>query len=230
MPNTVFMLHFNQNTFLARESQFNNGFELWVSEDNGKTFNQAIFPFRDTLTEGGYVILDDSEGAAFIHVTHTGDNFFGNLYSSNKLGDVYDLVMKDQSRTLIGVDFVKMFGLDGIYLSNQIVRDTLDDDANMKATMITFDLGGVWHNLALPTGINGSQVVCTTPNCALQLHAIYKRAPSSSQSSVTSFGPLYSTENAVGILIGTGNIGDQGMYLDSFYDLHFFLKTKRKNF
>ena len=205
LDGVVFMLHWRSNTFIARTSSL-GGFELWVSEDNGGSFNQAVFPFQGTLQENGYVILDDSEGSCFVHVTH--DSLaYGNLYSSDKLGDVYDLVLEYQSRNFAQPDFIKMMSLDGIFLANQ-ADVTEEGPVSGKSSMITFNLGGDWQRLALPEDLQGNPVDCPDSACQLNLHTIYKRPPSASQPARTAFGPLYSNENAVGLIIGTGNVGD----------------------
>lgn len=64
-----------------------------------------------------------------------------------------------------------------------------------KKTKISFDKGGMWHNVA-PTKAN---VKCSeNPNCSLHLN------------SMSSFGvgPITTVENAPGLILATGNEGD----------------------
>ena len=64
--------------------------------------------------------------------------------------------------------------------------------------MITFDKGGDWHTVTAPwVDCNGDKIVCNDNDCSLHLHSI----------SDMTFGPFYSAENSVGILIATGNVG-----------------------
>ena len=73
---------------------------------------------------------------------------------------------------------------------------SIDD---FKKTMITFDKGGYWTYLTPPThDSQGKRVLCRDVDCALHLHSI----------SSYRFGPFYTTENSIGIIIGTGNVGD----------------------
>lgn len=63
-----------------------------------------------------------------------------------------------------------------------------------KKTMITFDKGGIWEPLKPPKG----DPICVEDEfCSLHLNSI----------SDMRYGPLYSVDNAVGILISTGNVG-----------------------
>jgi len=73
---------------------------------------------------------------------------------------------------------------------------------NYKKTMISFDKGGIWQPLSPPyKNCDGERIVCKTSSaeefCSLHLHSI----------SSVNFGPFYTTENSVGLIIGTGNIG-----------------------
>ncbi len=66
--------------------------------------------------------------------------------------------------------------------------------------MITFDKGGIWKPLSPPLkDSTGKKIVCdVSQGCSLHLHSV---------SSKMNYGPFYSTETAVGLIIGTGNVG-----------------------
>jgi len=65
-------------------------------------------------------------------------------------------------------------------------------------TVITFDKGGEWSFLPAPkVDSNGRQLDCPPDRCWLHLHG---------KSDATT-APFYSAKNAVGIIMGTGNVG-----------------------
>lgn len=67
-------------------------------------------------------------------------------------------------------------------------------------TRITFDKGGVWSAIKAPfKDANGKETKCDiNKKCSLHLHSV---------SSQLSYGPAYSSENSLGLIIATGNIG-----------------------
>lgn len=69
-----------------------------------------------------------------------------------------------------------------------------------KKTKISFDKGAIWKNLSPPTkDYKGNKITCdANKDCSLNLHSV---------SSKMKFGPFYSTESAIGIIMGTGNVG-----------------------
>lgn len=73
------------------------------------------------------------------------------------------------------------------------------DLENYKQTRISFDKGAIWEPLDAPKfEANGTKVECEDPkSCFLHLHSI----------SNSKFGPFYSTDNSLGIVLSTGNIG-----------------------
>jgi hypothetical protein len=131
-------------------------------------------------------------------------------------------------------DFKKVQGVEGVYLANVYDKDQLKRVKNslehsdsqlpqekftfkktqpnpyqrgntnamlvdFKKTMISFNKGATWNYLIAPIkDSNDKKIVCNDiDSCSLHLHSI----------SNTRFGPFYSTENSLGIVIGTGNIG-----------------------
>lgn len=64
--------------------------------------------------------------------------------------------------------------------------------------MISFDKGGFWTGLTPPEkDVDGKKIFCDEEDCGLHLHSI----------SSLKFGPFYTTENSMGIILGTGNVG-----------------------
>jgi len=72
-------------------------------------------------------------------------------------------------------------------------------DESVVRTVITFDKGGVWSYLKPPKVDSlGKKIDCPPEKCWLHLHGV---------TNFHNYAPFYSTENAVGIIMGTGNVG-----------------------
>eukprot|EP00930_Biecheleria_cincta_P083655 TRINITY_DN73187_c0_g1_i1.p1 TRINITY_DN73187_c0_g1~~TRINITY_DN73187_c0_g1_i1.p1 ORF type:complete len:877 (-),score=163.36 TRINITY_DN73187_c0_g1_i1:28-2658(-) len=66
-------------------------------------------------------------------------------------------------------------------------------------TVISFDKGSVWSYLKPPRVDSlGKQIECPPDRCWLHLHGV---------TNSNNYAPFYSTENAIGIIMGTGNVG-----------------------
>jgi hypothetical protein len=196
--------------------------ELQMSSDGARTFLRGTLPYR--IKQHSYTILDTSEDTVFLHVNHEGEGAkWGNVYISNADGLNYTLSLPHNSRESSGkCDFEKIEGLEGIYLANFIDMvgsdsdDTTDDstmsqensakDKQVKRgkkpppkmrSVITFDKGGVWSYLHAPKfDANGKPVKCDSTDCSLHLHGV-----------TDEWGPFYSTDTSVGLIMATGNIG-----------------------
>mmetsp|Transcript_47589 Transcript_47589/g.110227 ORF Transcript_47589/g.110227 Transcript_47589/m.110227 type:complete len:856 (+) Transcript_47589:51-2618(+) len=71
--------------------------------------------------------------------------------------------------------------------------------ANNIRTVISFDAGATWNYLDLPQNSQGKNFDCNSKKrCFLHLHDF---------TDLPDFAPVYSYKNAVGILMGTGNVG-----------------------
>ena len=64
-----------------------------------------------------YTVLDNSEGANFVNVG-IGNSYWGNLYVANSFNELFTLSLRRNKRSSGMVDFVRILGLDGIYISN----------------------------------------------------------------------------------------------------------------
>ena len=182
---------------------------LYVSSDAARTFKKARLPFQ--LTEHSYTILDTSEGSVFLHVNH-GDYHtgYGNIYLSDAEGLRFALSMRNNKRDAQGrCDFEKLQGIEGVYITNeQINADAESNERPRLRTKITFDKGGRWSTLKPPAQTNmGKDFACRADEdatCSLHLHGV-----------TDSWGPFYSSKNAIGIVMATGNVGH---YLSSKED------------
>mmetsp|Transcript_24500 Transcript_24500/g.59046 ORF Transcript_24500/g.59046 Transcript_24500/m.59046 type:complete len:828 (+) Transcript_24500:5-2488(+) len=178
-----------------------NQVNLYVSSDGGKVFKRARLPFQ--LTEHSYTILDTSEGSVFLHVNHGDYNTgYGNIYLSDAEGLRFSLSLRNNKRDAQGrCDFEKLQGIEGIYIANE--QKNTDADSKTKPqlrTRITFDKGGKWQFLKPPIATNtGKDFSCRAdedPGCSLHLHGV-----------TDNWGPFYSSKNAIGLVMATGNVG-----------------------
>ncbi|CDR95451.1 sortilin, putative [Babesia bigemina] len=205
---------------------------LYVSTDNAVTFNKAELPVE--LEERSYTILDTSEGAVIIHVGHEyegGDIEVGNVYISDASGLRYSLSLPNNIRSASGeCEFDKVYSLEGVYIANfrddsggmlnprnkfkthlDGTKTQIDQKRNRHVshskvepnirTVVSFNKGAEWHYLQPPkVNSEGKPYDCEEGKCFLHLHGItqYKN-----------FAPFYSVEQATGLVLATGNVGDR---------------------
>ncbi|SCM09662.1 sortilin, putative [Plasmodium chabaudi adami] len=213
---------------------------MMVSTDGGKTFNKANLP-KD-IHEKSYTILDTSEGAIMLHVNHGSSSEklnTGNVYISDASGLNYTLSLPNNIRTASGeCEFDRVLSLDGVYIANflddqdemkdedlkftnfklQLEEDVEPIETNTQKrkkqlikgkneetvrTVISFNKGGHWSYLKAPKVDSiGNKYDCGD-ECYLHLHGI---------TNYHQYAPFYSIENAVGIIMGTGNVGSHLKY------------------
>jgi len=66
-------------------------------------------------------------------------------------------------------------------------------------TVISYDKGGAWNYLKAPkVDSKGQKIDCPPDRCWLHMHGI---------TNFHNYAPFYSVENAIGLIMGTGNIG-----------------------
>jgi len=72
-------------------------------------------------------------------------------------------------------------------------------DESVVRTVVSFDKGGAWSYLKPPKVDSvGKKIDCPPDKCWLHLHGI---------TNFHNYAPFYSIENAIGIMMGTGNVG-----------------------
>lgn len=180
-----------------------------ASEQNLEKFYKSEFPMK-TIPEKSYTLLDSSEGSLVLNINHSGDKaLYGNIYISDSLGRRFSLSLLHNSRGFDGYsDFQKISNLEGIYIANILdvekvknvdpLKHRTRKETEFKKTVITFDKGGRWHPLTAPErDSEGKKIICEDEDCSLHLNSITD----------STFGPFYSTTNAVGLILGTGNVG-----------------------
>lgn len=188
-------------------------------------FHGAELPFS-LLEEFSYTILDTEENQVFLNVNHFNGKHdqTGSLYISDSHGIRYSTSLVNCVRTVEGsIDFDRVKGMEGVYLANvydeQALRDfeealgDLENEQrqketkkaleNSKKTLVSFEKGSKWEKIKPPEyGALGKQFECQEKECFLHLHL----------ASSGEFARVYSTENSMGIIIGTGSIGSHLSY------------------
>ena len=193
---------------------------LKISDNGGKSFYDGKLPF--VIKQHSYTVLDTSEDTVFLHVNHAGeDSHFGHVYISDASGMNYSLSLPYNRRAKNGkCDFEKILGLEGIYMANYVENAKEMEEYYERSkkqdmgassgsgrghrapqprirSVITYDKGGYWGYVMPPThDSNAKPIECSSKHCSLHLHGI-----------TDDWGPFYSADNALGLIMATGNIG-----------------------
>lgn len=171
------------------------GLQLHLSTDRGQSFRRVRLPSE--LEEFAYNVVDSYAGAVFLQVEHSASHFLSNMYVSDSRGVGFSLSLPRVNCNGYGVcDFERVKSVEGIMLGNQGSAD----DTEVR-TRISLDNGGHWSPLAPPAEDSEGNPVQCVADCALHLHGLtdYYRA----------YGPIYTRENAVGLILGSGNVGSR---------------------
>ena len=197
---------------------------LEVSSDGAKSFRTARLPI--SLDEKSYTVLDTSEGGVILHVNHGtvgGGQLVGNVYVSDAAGIRFALSLPGNLRSDSGeCEFSKVLSMEGVYLANMwdqtnaatLPVSDMEENAYGEAvdayrtkhgkeesyvkTVLSMDKGGKWYYLTPPkTDSLGKPIECGK-DCSLHLHGLLNSRI---------YAPFYSTESAVGLILGTGNVG-----------------------
>eukprot|EP00013_Stygamoeba_regulata_P017139 CAMPEP_0177678096 /NCGR_PEP_ID=MMETSP0447-20121125/28816_1 /TAXON_ID=0 /ORGANISM="Stygamoeba regulata, Strain BSH-02190019" /LENGTH=742 /DNA_ID=CAMNT_0019187055 /DNA_START=348 /DNA_END=2576 /DNA_ORIENTATION=- len=154
----------------------------------GIAVTPANYRILDTGTGGVWLSLQEDEyGSRTSHLYHS---FTGGLHYTREAWDLNHLEYWYP-------DFHVVKGLEGIYIANFASSADKDHDV---FTMITFNNGGDWRFIFTRADSN---IGCD--GCRLHLHG---RTSSVSRDRLFRYGPLYSTENAIGVIMATGNVGE----------------------
>ncbi|EME49785.1 hypothetical protein DOTSEDRAFT_68531 [Dothistroma septosporum NZE10] len=176
---------------------------------DGVSFANAQFPHNFHVPhQQAYTVLDSSTHAIFLHVTvnNIKDQEYGSIIKSNSNGTSYVLSVAEVNRNDAGyVDFEKMQGLEGVAVINKVanVREVDGGSSKKLQTWITHNDGGRWEQLTMSTKkpSEGIKFDCqlNDPKCRLHLHGYTERKDPRD---------TYSSASAVGLMIGTGNVGE----------------------
>eukprot|EP01022_Parablepharisma_sp_SALTPOND_P013690 TRINITY_DN183_c0_g1_i3.p1 TRINITY_DN183_c0_g1~~TRINITY_DN183_c0_g1_i3.p1 ORF type:complete len:882 (+),score=44.54 TRINITY_DN183_c0_g1_i3:646-3291(+) len=119
---------------------------LFVSsiDNNLDKFYKAIFP-DVRLKPRCLHVLDSSEGVIFVLVTRKATDPYGRLYVSDSTGLRYSLSLRYCLRnSWKGADFMKVQGLEGIYMANVIEKEAVREYERMIEKKDTEE--GEWDN------------------------------------------------------------------------------------
>jgi hypothetical protein len=191
----------NEHIFYAKRD--GAGLSLYASDNAGENRYKVELPLD--LAEKRYTILDTSEGFTFINVEHENPEW-GYVYSSNGFNRKFSVALKYNARSRNGrCDFAELKNLEGIYYAN--VHELGEEEGNLvgRYSVITYDKGGIWNRIPY-TGADCEK------DCYLNLHG---------RTSFGQYGEWYSRQNAVGLILGAGNVGKYLSYEDEELGTYF---------
>ncbi|KAI1094786.1 Oligoxyloglucan reducing end-specific cellobiohydrolase [Rostrohypoxylon terebratum] len=174
---------------------------------NGRDYAPAHFPFNFQVPHtNAYTVLDSSTRAVnlFIVTENEKNHSYGSILKSNSNGTSYVLSIAGVNcNSDYFVDFEKMLGLEGVVLVNTVENKGSDSEPKKLTTRISHNDGAEWGFLPPPErDIDNKEFSCSSKNgdesCALHIHGYTERAD---------HGKTYSSESAVGIMFGIGNVG-----------------------
>lgn len=162
------------------------------------------------VEEKRYTILDITEDAEALSVEHE-DPTWGNIYFSDSSTNQFVLSLLKSTRDVYGhVDFTKVENLKGIYIANYF-KDIFAIRNGDTRSLITFNNGGEWTPLKAPQADSTGNPIDCVGECNLHLYGDHKLTANGNED-LGMYGPLHSKNNAIGLLMGTGNVGK---YLDA---------------
>ncbi|KAK3330412.1 hypothetical protein B0H66DRAFT_597950 [Apodospora peruviana] len=174
---------------------------------DGTTFAETHFPSGFKVDhQRGYTVLESSTHAVNLFVVTDvggeGECEFGTIIKSNSNGTSYVLSAKNVNcNEAYFVDFEKMQGLEGVVLVNVVANPT-EKGAKKLQSKISHNDGAAWAYLPPPPKDDDfGKFPCHSEgseSCALHLHGYTERRDRTK---------TFSTETAVGILFGWGNVG-----------------------
>jgi hypothetical protein len=191
---------------------------------DGQIFAAAHLPYGfEVPHQTGYTVLDSSTHAVFLHVTvnNEADLEYGSIIKSNSNGTSYVLSLDAVNRNKAGyVDFEKMTGIEGVALANTVANfesKNFKSEKKKLKTMITHNDGAEWDYIKPPQkDSDGKKFSCSDSDlekCSLHIHGYTERLDRTH---------TYSSSSAVGLMIGTGNVGK---YLTSQKEADTFMSS-----
>ena len=194
---------------VATEDKKEQTLHAFASLD-GISYAEAKFPYNFQVDhQHGYTVLESSTHAVnlFVATEFVGGNEcqFGTIIKSNSNGTSYVVSARNVNCDKYSyVDFEKMQGLEGVVLVNVVANPDEKSSSKKKLqTQISHNDGAEWDYLPSPADNDEfGKFPCRsskTDKCALHLHGYTERSDKSR---------TFSTETAIGILLGWGNVGD----------------------
>lgn len=176
------MLHVNHG---AKEAQVGN---VYISDDKGYRFTLSL-PNNVRGTNG------DCEFDKVLSLEGVYMANFKETKSSDTSGGVDDKTKEAAEESQALEEETKS----GTEVDKRRAPKSKAKEESVVRTVISFDKGGAWSYLKPPrVDSTGKQIECPPDKCWLHLHGI---------TNFHNYAPFYSTENAIGIIVGTGNVG-----------------------
>lgn len=176
------MLHVNHG---AKEAQVGN---VYISDDKGYRFTLSL-PNNVRGTNG------DCEFDKVLSLEGVYMANFKETKSSDTSGGVDDKTKEAAEESQALEEETKS----GTEVDKRRAPKSKAKEESVVRTVISFDKGGAWSYLKPPrVDSTGKQIECPPDKCWLHLHGI---------TNFHNYAPFYSTENAIGIIMGTGNVG-----------------------
>ena len=165
---------------------------IYVSDSTGQRF--ALSVRNNVRNANGQCDFEKVVGLEGI--------FMANVYDPKMVAKIKEELEADQE---ISTSQTNAEGSARAKSSTKAVDARLDKEKRLreldasKITLISFDKGGMWERLKAPkVDSKGEPIECESDkDCKLNLHSF----------SVSKYGPFYSTQNSLGIVIGVGNVG-----------------------
>lgn len=183
-----------------------DGLEALASLD-GITYAPARFPYNFKAPHPeGYTVLDSSTHAINLFVVggeKSSEGLYGTIIKSNSNGTSYVVSINNVNCNQdYYVDFEKMLGLEGVVMVN-VLANPGDKAGKRLQTQISHNDGAQWSFLPPPTkDVHGVDYPCRSAkgdaDCALHIHGYTERRDHKK---------TYSSESAVGLMLGLGNVG-----------------------
>ena len=152
---------------------------------DGQHFQDVHVPLLPSDAE--LRILDSSEGAVFLHTS-----IDEAIYVSGPNGTHFTKSIENVKCLSQHCDFHKMKGVDGVYFANSRRENGI-------ISYISFNKGASWQRLRAPMYDSKRNKVSCVGKCSLHLHGV----------STNMMSRVYSSPAATGLVMASGNIGDQ---------------------
>eukprot|EP00413_Alexandrium_margalefii_P040988 CAMPEP_0204600826 /NCGR_PEP_ID=MMETSP0661-20131031/55668_1 /ASSEMBLY_ACC=CAM_ASM_000606 /TAXON_ID=109239 /ORGANISM="Alexandrium margalefi, Strain AMGDE01CS-322" /LENGTH=835 /DNA_ID=CAMNT_0051611661 /DNA_START=41 /DNA_END=2545 /DNA_ORIENTATION=- len=179
------MLHVNHG---SRDGTLGVG-SLYISDKDGLRYTLSLQSnVRGSSGDCEFDKVLSLEGVYLANFRDSGSAATGKLPSAGKRADASREADELEQANSKGTEVDKRRSPKSKSKSESVVR-----------TVISFDKGGVWSYLKPPkVDSQGKKVDCSQDRCWLHLHGV---------TNFHNYAPFYSTENAIGIIMGTGNVG-----------------------
>jgi len=192
---------------------------MYVSPSQGEDFHQILLPMNLNVPYFTPDQILEDRGAIWIGVNHDGqwgglhDGF---IYVGDGTGYRFTQTFEHVATKNNWWDFDAIRSIEGAYITNMLLTWETDVpgghnneyDQELK-TYLTYDDGDNWNTLKAPdTDIHGNQLQCIG-SCSLNL---FGKTTWLGVGGYGYYGDFWSSRNAVGMILATGNTGDSLLF------------------